>query len=182
MARLTWLGHSGFLLESKGKRLVIDAWLKAPTWPGTSLDGVNTVVVSHGHFDHAESAPDICKKTGATLVCIHEVQFWAKERGVPEAKIISMNMGGTVHHDGWSLTMVPALHSGGCPGDGAHGHHIVSGGAAAGWVIETPDGEVLYHAGDTTVFGDMALIRELYAPRLALLPIGGHFTMDPRGA
>ncbi len=179
MAKLTWLGHAGFLIESSGKTLAIDAWLDGPTFPGTSLHRVDVVAVTHGHFDHAQNAPTICNANGATLVCIHEIKFWAKQQGLAEDHIVSMNIGGTVEVHGFRLTMVPAVHSGGCPGDDGQ---IVAGGAAAGFIIKCPDGDVIYHAGDTAVFGDMRLIAEMYPFKLALLPIGGHFTMDPVGA
>lgn len=182
MATLTWLGHAGFLIESEGSKLVVDAWKGAPTFPGTDLDDVDVVVVSHGHYDHCESAPEIVTASGAPLVCIHEITFWAKERGVPEDRIIGMNKGGTVEVGDWTLSMVDAVHSGGCPGPDEHGHAIVPGGSAAGWIIEAPDGTRIYHAGDTAVFLDMQLIGEMHQPDVALLPIGGHFTMDARGA
>jgi L-ascorbate metabolism protein UlaG (beta-lactamase superfamily) len=181
MATLTWLGHAGFLVEADGRRAVVDAWRNAPTWPDVPLDGLDFVLVTHGHYDHAESAPQLCAD-GATLVCIHEVTFWAKGRGVPEDQIVGMNIGGKYEQDGWRFTMVQAVHSGGCPGPDEHGHHIVPGGAAAGFVIETPDGARIYHAGDTAIFLDMQLIAELWRPDVALLPIGGRFTMDPRAA
>ncbi len=176
---MTWLGHAGFLIEANGKALAIDAWLDGPTWPGTDLSGVDVVAVTHGHFDHAQNAPAICNASGAMLVCMHEVKFWATGQGVPEDKIVSMNIGGTVEVAGFKLTMVPAVHSGGCPGDDGQ---IVSGGAAAGFVITCPDGDTIYHAGDTAVFGDMRLLAEMHPFKIALLPIGGHFTMDPAGA
>lgn len=182
MSKLTWLGHSGFLIESDGQRLSIDPWTDAPTFPGTDLRDVDVVLVTHGHHDHAGSAPDICTVSGATLVCIHEVTFWARGRGMPEDRIVGMNLGGTVEHGGWRITMVPAVHSGGCPGPDGHAHGLVPGGAAAGFVVETPDGQRIYHAGDTAAFLDMRLIGEMWSPTLALLPIGGHYTMDPRGA
>lgn len=180
MAKLTWLGHAGFLIESDdGTKVAIDPWTDAPTFPGTDLSGVDVVLLTHGHFDHASSAPQLLKDSGATAYCIFEVSAWLQQNGVAEKNAVGMNKGGTVEHEGWKFTMVHADHSSGCPGpDGG----IVAGGDPAGFVIETPDGEVLYHAGDTNVFGDMALISELYHPLVALLPIGGHFTMAPREA
>ncbi len=101
------------------------------------------------------------------------------QQGVAQDQVVGMNVGGTYEQDGWKLTMVPAVHSGGCPGSD---QHIVPGGASAGFVITCPDGDVLYHAGDTAAFLDMQLIREMYDPRVALLPIGDHYTMGPEGA
>lgn len=184
VTHMTWLGHAGFLLESQGSLLAIDPWRSGPTWSRTPLEGLDLVAVSHGHFDHVEDVPAILKETGATGVAIFEVAHWLKEQGVPPAQVVDMNKGGTFQKDGWSLTMVDAVHSGGCPthapgspGAGSAGSSLQVGGEAAGWIIRTPDKEVLYHAGDTTVFGDMAIIAKLYKPKLALLPIGGHYTM-----
>lgn len=179
MTSITWLGHSGFLIECDGRKVAIDAWMRGPTFPGTDLSDVGLVLVSHGHFDHAEDAPVICNASGARLLCMHEVSFWAQAQGVPEDKVVGMNIGGTYEWNGWRFTMVQAIHSGGCPGNE---NNIVPGGASAGWIIRCPDGEIIYHAGDTAPFGDMELIAEMYQPRIAMLPIGGHFTMGPRGA
>lgn len=179
MTTLTWLGHAGFLIESEGTRVAVDAWPDGPTFPGTDLSDVDLFLVSHGHYDHCENVPTLVKAAGATLVCIHEITFWAKQHGVPAERVVGMNKGGTLEQDGWRFTMVQAVHSGGCPGPE---DSIVPGGSAAGFIIECPDGERIYHAGDTTVFLDMQLIRDLYQPRIALLPIGGHFTMGPREA
>jgi L-ascorbate metabolism protein UlaG (beta-lactamase superfamily) len=179
MASVTWLGHAGFLLEGKGSRLALDVWRGGPTWTGTDLAGLDVLALSHGHFDHAQDAPAILKETGATAVAIFEVAQWLMQNGIPEARAIGVNKGGQWSHKGWSLTMVDAVHSSGCPGPQGG---IVAGGEAAGWVVRTPDGERIYYAGDTTVFGDMALLARLYKPHAAFLPIGGHFTMGPQEA
>ncbi|HET6399756.1 MAG TPA: metal-dependent hydrolase [Candidatus Thermoplasmatota archaeon] len=178
MTVLTWLGHAGFLLESRGSKLAVDVWRRGPTWSRTDLSGLAVLALSHGHFDHAEDAPDILKETGATGVAIFEVASWLQQNGVPSERAVGVNKGGTWTKDGWTLTMVDAVHSSGCPDGGT----LVTGGEAAGWVIRTPDGEVVYHAGDTAVFGDIQLLRRLYRPEVALLPVGGHFTMGPREA
>ena len=110
------------------------------------------------------------------MVAIYELAAYVAGKGV--ANTIGMNLGGTVQLDDVAATMVEAKHSAGAQDE--HGTHYV--GVAAGYVLTIADGPVLYHAGDTAVFGDMKLIRELYQPEVAMLPIGGHFTMGPKEA
>jgi L-ascorbate metabolism protein UlaG (beta-lactamase superfamily) len=107
------------------------------------------------------------------VVAIYELAAYVEGKGV--AKTIGMNLGGTVQLGDVAATMVEAKHSSGAQDE--QGTHYV--GVAAGFVLKVADGPVLYHAGDTAVFGDMQLIRELYKPQIAMLPIGGHYTMDP---
>ena len=163
----------------------MDTWLANPKIPADLKDTVPTdadlILVSHGHFDHSGSAPDLLKasvKPNAQILAIYEIaDFFVKKREVPEAKIGRYNIGGTKELDFCSVTLVHADHSSGCPGD----DHLIEGGASAGYVISTPVG-IFYHAGDTGVFGDMAIISELYKPDFLMLPIGGNFTMGPREA
>jgi L-ascorbate metabolism protein UlaG (beta-lactamase superfamily) len=110
------------------------------------------------------------------VVAIYELAAYLANKGV--ADTIGMNLGGTVQLADVAATMVDARHSSGVQDE--TGTHYV--GVAAGFVLTIADGPVLYHAGDTAVFSDMKLIRELYRPEVVLLPIGGHFTMDPREA
>jgi L-ascorbate metabolism protein UlaG (beta-lactamase superfamily) len=110
------------------------------------------------------------------VVAIYELANYAANKGVVHT--IGMNLGGTVQLDDVAVTMVEAKHSAGAE-DEAGTHYV---GVAAGYVLSIAGGPVLYHAGDTAVFGDMQLIRELYAPQVVMLPIGGHFTMGPREA
>jgi L-ascorbate metabolism protein UlaG (beta-lactamase superfamily) len=112
----------------------------------------------------------------STVVAIYELAAYVADKGVTHT--IGMNLGGTVQLDDVAATMVEARHSAGAQDE--RGTHYV--GVAAGYVLTIADGPVLYHAGDTAVFGDMNLIRELYRPEVAMLPIGGHFTMGPREA
>jgi L-ascorbate metabolism protein UlaG (beta-lactamase superfamily) len=110
------------------------------------------------------------------VVAIYELAAYVASRGV--ANTIGMNLGGTVQLEDVAATMVESRHSAGAQ-DEAGTHYV---GVAAGYVLTITDGPVLYHAGDTAVFGDMNLIRELYRPEVAMLPIGGHFTMGPKEA
>jgi len=159
--QITWLGHSCVLLTGS-KKVLIDPFIEGDSVAGTSPD---LVAVTHGHDDHMGEAVAIGKKT----VAITEIAKYLKGKGVP---VEGMNIGGTQVVDGVSFTMTPALHSTFI----AEAGEGFSGGAPAGFVIGM-DGVKVYHAGDTALFSDMRLIGELYHPDVALLPIGGRYTM-----
>ncbi len=161
--KLTWLGHSCVLL-SGSKNVLIDPFIEGGSVVKTRPD---IVAVTHGHADHLGEAVALKRPT----VAITEVARYLKSRGVPAE---SMNISGTITVSGVSFTMTPALHSGGIEEAGIGS----GGGAAAGFVIRM-DGVAVYHAGDTGLFTDMRLIGELYRPDVALIPIGGRFTMGP---
>ncbi|MCY0878979.1 MAG: metal-dependent hydrolase [Firmicutes bacterium] len=179
--RLTWLGHATFLVETPGnQRIVIDPWLKGnPSCPPAfhQLSQVNLILVTHGHFDHMGSAHEVALATGAPVVSNFEIATYLQQLGV--ASTVGMNKGGTVSFGEIQVTMVRADHSSGITREDGS---IAYGGEPAGFVITLENGITVYHAGDTNVFSDMALIRELYSPDIALLPIGGHFTMSPKEA
>ena len=172
--KITRLGHAAFLLEGKD-RILVDPFLTGNPLASTSADKVDCdiICVTHGHSDHLGDAVDIARRTGAVIASIVELSDWLEKTGV---KSVGFNMGGTAVIKNTKVTMVPAFHSSSI---GAPGLEF-SAAMAVGMVIDS--GKVVYHAGDTCVFGDMKLIRELYKPDVALLPIGGFFTMDPKQA
>jgi L-ascorbate metabolism protein UlaG (beta-lactamase superfamily) len=160
--KVTWLGHACFLLEGS-KRILIDPFI-----PSGKVDFVPDIVaVTHGHDDHMGEVLSIRAKT----VAINEIAKYLADKGLD---IEGMNIGGTIEVEGVSFTMTPALHSSWLEMEG-FGYY---GGTAAGFIIRM-DGVSVYHAGDTALFSDMQLIRDLYRPDIALLPIGGRFTMGP---
>ena len=182
---LTWLGHATFLLEAQGKRVLIDPFLKGnPKCPDELKDPgpLDIIAITHGHNDHMEDALEQAKKTNATVVAITEIGDWLETQGVEN--VVAMNKGGTTEIGGIKFHMTDAKHSSAFyfSKEGEKGWSVIYGGEAAGFVIELETGFKIYHAGDTAVFGDMALIRKLLAPDIALLPIGDFYTMGPRSA
>ncbi len=178
--RFTWLGHSTFLIETpSGRRVLLDPWLEGnPKCPEEfyEIDDIDLILITHGHFDHIASVIDVAKRTSCRVVCNYEIGHWLESKGVEN--ITSMNKGGTVEAASLQVTMTNAFHSSGIQ----DGDEMIYGGEPAGFVVETENEFSFYIAGDTCVFGDMALIGELHNPLLAILPIGDHFTMGPRGA
>jgi L-ascorbate metabolism protein UlaG (beta-lactamase superfamily) len=178
--RLTWLGHAAFRIDTpSGKVILIDPWMQTnPMCPEASkkLERVDTMLVTHGHFDHIADAVDLGKKFKPQVVGIYELCVWLESKGV--AGTSAMNKGGTQKVGEIEVTMVNAVHSCGIK----DGDEIIYGGEACGYVVRLPGGLTVYHAGDTALFGDMKLIGELYAPDVALLPVGDHYTMGPREA
>ena len=176
---LTWFGHSAFLLKAPlGRSVLIDPWLENPKAPpgAKAMTPVDLILVSHGHSDHVGNTIEIAQRTNATVISIYEISLYLQKQGVVNAQ--GMNKGGTMSVDGLKVTMVDAKHS----SDLDVGGTVVPGGEPAGFVVEFENGFRVYHAGDTAVFGDMRIIADLYKPQLAILPIGGLYTMDPREA
>jgi L-ascorbate metabolism protein UlaG (beta-lactamase superfamily) len=178
--KLTWLGHSTFRIETPGgKTLIIDPWVQGnPKCPESEkkVKKVDVLLCTHGHGDHIGDAVEIAKLHEPVVVGIPELCGWLGKKGV--TKLSEMNKGGTQTVGDIKVTMVHADHSCGI----TDGDEIVYGGEACGYVVEFSNGVKIYHAGDTNVFGDMQIIRDLYAPEIAMLPIGDHYTMSPREA
>lgn len=170
---IRWLSHAGFLITSaRGKVLAIDPWIAGnPLCPVKleDLPKIDAVLVTHDHFDHSSNVVDIAKRSKAVVVGMPEtLNRFRGEGGLPEAQMVygmGMNTGGSVNIDGITITMTQAYHSS-------------PTGSPCGYVIRLEDGATLYHAGDTGIFEGMRLIAELYPLDVAMLPIGGVFTMD----
>ena len=179
-ARITWLGHATVLVQTaKGTNILIDPFIADnPRYPKDFKlpSKIHFVLLTHGHGDHISDVVPVAEKHDSTVVAIYELADYVSRQGVE--KTIGMNLGGTVQLEEVAASMVEAKHSSGA--QDKHGTHYV--GIAAGYVLTIPDSPVVYHAGDTAVFGDMKLIGEFYHPEVALLPIGGHFTMGPKEA
>jgi L-ascorbate metabolism protein UlaG (beta-lactamase superfamily) len=180
-ARITWYGHSCFRIDTRsGRAIILDPYFENPNSPikADQVDRCDLLLVSHGHFDHFGDALSIASRLRPAWPCIHELSLWLPRRlpGGGEG-IIGMNKGGTVEAAGFRVTMTGADHS---AGDwNAAGETTLYLGDPVGFIIELEDGYRIYFAGDTQLFSDMRLIRDLYKPDLAMLPIGGHFTMGP---
>jgi L-ascorbate metabolism protein UlaG (beta-lactamase superfamily) len=178
--KLTWLGHSAFRITTpSGNVVLIDPFLQSnPATPEAlkKVERVDVMLITHGHGDHIGDAVALGKQFKPQVVGMVETCAWLESKGVPNTH--GMNKGGTQKVGELEITMVQALHSSGIQ----DGDKMVYGGEPCGLIVRLPGGLTIYHAGDTAVFGDMKIIGELYAPDLALLPIGDHYTMGPREA
>lgn len=180
--KLTWFGHSAFALEFADTKILIDPFLSGnPSFDG-NVDNVSAgcthVLLTHGHDDHVGDALDIVQKTGAQLVANFEVCMWLVSLGASGEKINPGNHGGTVDCGTFTTSFVNALHSSGTTRDGAS----VYLGNPLGLIVKAAGEPSVYHMGDTEIFGDMALINELHAPDIGIVPIGDRFTMGAKSA
>jgi len=176
---ITWYGHATFAIGTPGgRRIVFDPWLsgnpKAPA--GAKIDKADVICVSHGHSDHTGDVLTVARSTGATVVAVFELANYFQGKGLKD--VVGMGVGGTVDVKGLKISMTPAVHTSSIEEDGK----VLYVGLATGFVVRLEDNRAIYFAGDTALFGDMRLIRELHAPEIAFLPIGDHYTMDPTAA
>jgi L-ascorbate metabolism protein UlaG (beta-lactamase superfamily) len=172
--RLRWLGHASFLIETDGKRVLIDPYLTDN--PAAAVKAAEVpadfILVSHGHGDHLADAVPIAKRTGAPVIATVEIADWIKKQGVE--KVHGQQHGGSFTYPFGRLKLTWACHGSGLP-DGSYG------GNPCGFLLYTKDGKKIYDAADTGLFGDMRLIGE-EGLDLALLPIGDNYTMGPDDA
>jgi L-ascorbate metabolism protein UlaG (beta-lactamase superfamily) len=177
---ITWLGHATVLVQTaQGTNILIDPFIaQNPKYPKNFRlpESIHYILATHGHGDHISDVVPVAARHNSTVVAVFELADYFARQGV--ARTIGMGAGGTVQLGDVAATMVAATHSSSVQDE--QGTHYA--GIAAGFVLTVADGPVLYHAGDTAVFGDMKLIHDLYRPEVAMLPIGGHFTMGPREA
>jgi L-ascorbate metabolism protein UlaG (beta-lactamase superfamily) len=173
---LTWLGHATFRLDAGGKRIYIDPFLHGnPKTPEDEVtpERVDIIALTHGHGDHVGDTVDLSKQHGCTVVAPVELAGWLQGKHGLE-NVYDPNKGGTVDVNGVRFTLTNAHHS----SSNNDGEYM---GEPCGVVVRA-EGKSVYFAGDTCVFGDMQLIGRLYSPDVAVLPIGGHYTMDPNEA
>ncbi len=177
--QLTWLGHSACHLDVAGRSVLIDPfWTGNPKFPQgfeDRLERVDFIVLTHGHEDHLGDSARLAKKYDATVVAIFEICMHLGGQGL--TKFEPMNIGGTIRRDGLAFTMVNAQHSSAIIKDGVP----VTMGDPAGFVIKSSE-RTVYHAGDTEIFSDMALIQRIHQPKIGLIPMGDRFTMGPETA
>ena len=175
--KLTWYGHSAFRVETAKARILIDPFFTGnPSFDdslrGGAVEGLTHIALTHGHGDHVGDTLAIAKDTGATVICNFDLAQWLMCKGLENAD--TGNTGGTVHHDGFSVTWTQAFHSSAAIAEDGISHDL---GLPNGLVFHLDDAPTLYHMGDTDIFGDMALIEELHEPKVGLVPVGDRFTM-----
>ncbi|MBN9034524.1 MAG: metal-dependent hydrolase [Rhizobiales bacterium] len=176
--KITWYGHSAFRIDSGKAKILIDPFLSGTPWREGGwegpAEGVTHVLLTHGHNDHVGDTLAILKKTGAQLVANFEICMWLVGQGADGNRINPGNTGGTVDCGGFTTTFVQALHSSSFGGDKGTNTYL---GNPLGLVLHFPDDKTVYHMGDSDIFSDMALINELHAPQVGIVPIGDRFTM-----
>ncbi len=179
---LTWLGHAAFRIDSPGgKRIYVDPFLHGnPSCPEAEQEPerVDLILLTHGHDDHVGDTLALAQTFSCPVIAHTELRGWLSTKGLSENMGEAPNKGGTVDVGGITITLTDAKHS----SSAFENETFVYLGEPCGLVIGLENGFKLYFAGDTTVFGDMALIARIYEPDLVVLPIGDHFTMSPREA
>ena len=170
----TWFGHATHGLQTGGYKLVIDPFFSGNPAASLAPETVEAdfILVSHGHGDHIGDTISIAKRTGATVITVHEIAGWLRAQGL--ANVHGQHLGGGFKHPFGYLKLTLALHGSGLP-DGSYG------GNPCGFLLTNNDGKKIYMAQDTGLFGDMKLIGE-EGVDLAVLPIGDNYTMGPDDA
>lgn len=175
--KITWYGHSAFRIDNGDTTVLIDPFFTGnPSFEGLEISdaakGLTHIVLTHGHGDHVGDTVDLAKDSGATVVANYDLCMWLARKGVE--KYQPGNTGGTIGLDGFSVTLVNALHSSAQLSEDGVSHSL---GSANGVVLHFDNAPTVYHMGDTDIFSDMALIEELHRPKIGLVPIGDRVTM-----
>ena len=180
---IMWLGHGSMEIITQGKKILCDPWIEGNPSCNLSVDDItdaDIVCVTHGHIDHIGDSLEIVRKTGALFICSPEIAGYADRRGLEYDKAsYPMNIGGSWRSNGLTITMVHADHTSDIQEkDGS----VAIGSGCCGFVISPENGHAIYFSGDTGVFGDMAIIRELYSPVVSILNMGGKYNMGVKEA
>lgn len=168
MVDLKYIGHSAFEILNGDKAVLIDPWVDRNTKFDWHKEPIKDILLTHGHGDHFGNAVEIAKEKDIEITAVAEIASYIKNECGAKAK--SIGLGAWINYEWGRAVFLPAFHSSSLP-NGAYG------GVAASILLDV-DGVRIYHAGDTCLTGEMKTIKELYAPQIALLPVGGNYTMD----
>jgi L-ascorbate metabolism protein UlaG (beta-lactamase superfamily) len=189
--KVTFIGHASFRFESENSVTYFDAWFDDNPTSKTTLaevDRADVVIATHGHSDHIGDSYRLAHQTGAPFVSNYELCLVAAENGLPLGeRALPMNPGGSLKVADMQITMTQAHHS------QSLSSHVLKGdlpenivfhpdSAVRGFVLAYDNGITIYDTSDTCVFGDMQLIGQMYGPQIAVMPVGGKYTMGIREA
>ena len=168
MVDLKYIGHSAFEIQTNGTSILVDPYVSInPNYDYKKIEKLTDIFLTHAHADHLGEAIEIAKKKKSTITAVVEL---AKYCGEQKCKTREVNFGGWLNYEWGRAIFLPAFHSNSLP-DGLYAGHAAS-------IIFDIEGVRIYHAGDTCLNSEMKIIKELYRPNIALLPIGGTYTMD----
>ena len=185
-AKIIWLGHASVSVEFGEQIVYFDPWLDdnpVCTVKRSDVKKATAICVTHGHIDHLGDSFELVRQTGAKLICTPELGFYADSKGLREGEeMYGLNTGGSWRSSGFTVTMVPASHTSEIMGEGWISGPIQPGSGAIGFILDIDDGATIYFSGDTGVFADMPIIRDLYRPNVAIMTAGGKYNMGYREA